>query len=83
MLFKIANAARTQWEDIGSNLGFERDELAGYEYKFRDDLHKRLRHILFAWKAREVDPTVGKVLQACKDAKVGADAEKSILSLLD
>ena len=83
MLCQIADAARTQWEEIGINLGFKRHELAGYEHKFRDDLHKRLRLILFDWRAREDDPTVGKVLQACKDANVGAEAKKSILSLLD
>jgi hypothetical protein len=46
--------------------------LSSYEHKFRDDLENRLIDILFSWKDREDNPTLGKVFEACKDAKVGA-----------
>jgi hypothetical protein len=77
----IAYEARVQWEDIAINLGFERPELSGYEFKFRDDLDRRLRAVLFDWKMREENPTVGKVLKACEDAKVGAAAKQALLKI--
>jgi hypothetical protein len=81
-ILAVANVAKSEWQDIGIYLGFERQELSGYEYKFRDDLEERLKAVLFAWKAREYNPTVGKVVKACEDAKVGSAVRRALLNLI-
>lgn len=77
-LFQIADNSRNKWEEIGIYLGFEAQELSGYEQKFRDDLNKRLRAVILAWKLREDSPTVGKVAKACKEAKVGPAVRRAL-----
>jgi hypothetical protein len=80
-LFQIATVARNEWQEIGICLGFEKHELSSYEHKFRDDLENRLIDILFSWKDREDNPTLGKVFEACKDAKVGAAVRRALLAI--
>jgi hypothetical protein len=55
--------------------------LSDYGHKFYDDLEKQLRAILFNWRAKEDNPTLGKVFEACKDAKVGAAVRRALLAI--
>jgi hypothetical protein len=80
-ILAIATVARNEWQEIGICLGFEKHELSSYEHKFRDDLENRLIDILFSWKDREDNPTLGKVFEACKDAKVGAAVRRALLAI--
>jgi hypothetical protein len=79
-ILTIARVARNQWEEIATRLGFTWDEISGYKFQHKDDLNARLRNILFDWRAREEDPTLDKVLQACDDAKIGPSVKRALLN---
>jgi hypothetical protein len=81
-ILAISAVARNEWQEIGINLGFERHELSGYEHKFRDDWDKRLRELLFAWKERNDNPTLDKVVRACEAAKVGPAVRRALGSVI-
>jgi hypothetical protein len=82
LLFQIADIARNQWKEVGIYLGFKRHELSGYENKFRDDWDKRLMDVLFDWKDREDNPTIGKVVKACENARKGPAVRRALQKLI-
>ena len=61
------------WEDIGVALKIPKGDLKNFEHKHRNDLSKRLFEVLKLWCDREVNPTIGALVEACKCEGVNAE----------
>ena len=54
------------------------EELYEYEERCPRSLYQRLMHLLVDWKKDQENPTVGKLILACKKAGVQGDVKRAL-----
>ena len=71
-------AVRSHWYEIGIYLGVDIEELSDCQERFPRNLAARLVHIFSLWRKRVYKATLAILLEACRQAGVGAAAEKAV-----
>ena len=77
-LLHVGKAVRSHWYEIGIRLGVDMEELSDCQERFPQDFAARLVHIFSLWRRQVPKPTIAILLEACRQAGVGAVAEKAV-----
>ena len=77
-LLQVGKAVRSHWYEIGIRLGVDIEELSDCQERFSRQSAARLVHIFSLWRKRVYKATLARLLEACRQAGVGAAAEKAV-----
>ena len=75
-VLQIALSVGSSWYHIGRYLKTTDEKLKEYELRHPRDYYRRLLDVLVDWTKEEDHPVIGKLVDACREAKVGGNVKR-------